>query len=831
MTRATPTAHDELAVRLTELRRTDLAVAGGKGANLGELIAAGFPVPPGFVVTTAGYLEATEPLDLEAMLEKTDVAAAAASIREAITALPVPTAVEAAIRAAYRELGEVAVAVRSSATAEDLPGAAFAGQQDTYLNIIGADAVVDAVRDCWASLWTDRAISYRARQGIAPGDVSIAVVVQCMVEADYAGVLFTANPVTGDRTQTVIDASPGLGEAVVGGLVTPDHYVLDEHGSVIERKPGKREVIVRYRAGGGVEHDDSADRAMAELEDAALVKLSRLGTDIGRLFDRPQDIEWALAGQTAWIVQSRPLTALPPQPLRVNPVRRLIGSIFSELLPIRPYPLDMSTWTVHGHGRILTRMVAEIPAVRIRITDLLPEPHGVVEQLIPANPRPSWRTLTTPFRMRERIRRFEPARWTEDDRFARFEQEVDELRAMDVATLPWPQLLEVPRQALATLDRFIDIRIDYLPRVGVDLVRLKLLLAVLGLRGENAALMRGGDTTTQQANRALAAITDVVRANPAWASAFQSREPVELLETVRTDNAFGPLRGAIDSFLDRYGHRETTSPFLMSQPTWSDDPDILVGSIRAMIAGAATGQQDAPEPPSEHVRGLRRVRFTRTGPAILRAAAAARAGVAFREDSHFHAMRPLPVLRAALLDAGRRLHKAGLLERPADVLHLRLEELEDVADPGAIDAELAERLRAQVVARSDRRDELAGAPLISPATLYRAHKRDDGLLATGIPARSGTVTGTVRVIRGPAEFGQLEPGEILVCPYTNPAWTPLFQTAAAVVVDSGGIASHAAIVAREYGIPAIMATGTGSTVLRTGQRVTVDGGSGQVRAA
>ncbi|HZJ09040.1 MAG TPA: PEP/pyruvate-binding domain-containing protein [Trueperaceae bacterium] len=250
-----------LVVGLRDLGRGDLAVAGGKGANLGELLRAGFPVPDGFVVTTHAYALAAE----RAGLSDASIAArlvsgtqGAAALRADLEAVTVPEEVAAAVTAARVRLGGGPVAVRSSATAEDLPGAAFAGQQDTYLNVVGEQELLAAVRRCWASLWTDRAVSYRERRGVGHGPVQIAVVVQRLVDAASAGVMFTANPVTGDRHETVVDASVGLGEAVVSGLVTPDHYLLDEHGRILDWSPGRREVVIRAAEGGGVAHDRSA---------------------------------------------------------------------------------------------------------------------------------------------------------------------------------------------------------------------------------------------------------------------------------------------------------------------------------------------------------------------------------------------------------------------------------------------------------------------------------------------------------------------------------------------------------------------------------------------
>ncbi|MGW9630902.1 PEP/pyruvate-binding domain-containing protein [Agromyces sp. NPDC055520] len=858
---ARDTRPDTLAVvGLGDVGRGDLAVAGGKGANLGELLRGGFRVPEGFVVTTDAYRRAFDgaALDGAALADAVPEVMGdddADRVREAVGAMNVPAAVEAAIVGAYRELAvadaapaALAVAVRSSATAEDLPGATFAGQQDTFLNIVGEHAVVDAVRRCWASLWTRRAVAYRTRAGIDHRDVAIAVVVQRLVDADTAGVMFTANPVTGARDETVVDASAGLGEAVVSGRVTPDHFVVAADGRVLERRLGRRELVIVPDAGGGVREvaGESGRPGMVggpaaegRLDDAALRSMACVGARIAQHFGEPQDIEWASARGELWIVQARSLTALPPEPVRVNPIRRLMTGIVAELLPIRPTPLDMTTWTVHGHGRILTRMLAEIPAIRVSVTDMLPEVDGVVDRLAPPDPRPSPRTLATPFRMAPRIRRFRTERWMEDPRFADFDRAVDALRAIDPGALDWTELVGVPRRALDILDGLITLRIDHLPRAGFDLVRLRLLLGVLGLGREASALTRGVRTRTGDANVAISELAKAVAADAARRAAFESSTDAELAAELAGEaggrGALAGLRTRVEAFDDEYGHRETTSAFLASEPTWGDDPAVLFGAIRALLARpVAPGAEAGPDAGAgefaaaeRRVLGRRRVRALHLGDEIAAAADRARAGIAFREDTHFHAMRPLSPLRRALLEAGARLVSAGVLTAPDEVFHLRYGELLAIDDPDALSTRERAQLAATVRQRASRRARYAGAPLISPLTV-RAARADADAVVSGTPAGGGRASGPARIIREPSEFARLAPGDVLVCPYTNPSWTPLFQIAAAVVVDTGGLASHAAIVAREYGLPTIMGTGSGTSVLRDGQIVTVDGDTGRV---
>ncbi|MBP2411889.1 pyruvate,water dikinase [Arthrobacter stackebrandtii] len=813
---------DALVAGLAQVGRGDLGMAGGKAANLGELIRGGFAVPDGFVVLTASYRAAIDAAGLA-------TGTAAGGLRGAIAAAPVPDNVAAAILDAYRRLGSGPVAVRSSATAEDLPGATFAGQQDSFLNIMGEPEVVDAVRRCWASLWTDRAVAYRNKAGIDHAQVQIAVVVQAMVDADTAGVAFTANPVTGVRSEIVVNASAGLGEAVVSGLVTPDQFVLSRDGRVLSRQAGLREVVIRSKPDGGTESQRGGTES-PPLGESALLRLAEVCSRIEQHFGGPQDIEWAMAGDRLWIVQARPLTAVPPAPVEVNPLRKLMTGIIAELLPVRPYPLDMSSWTVHGHGRILTRMMAEIPGIELSIEDILPESRGVVQEMVPPRPRPTVHTLTAPFRLVPKIRRFRPSNWMQDARFLAFDSDAAELSRLDVSGMAWAELVDVPRRAMAVLDGFITLRIDYLPRVGFELARLKVLLGLTGLGREFSSLSTVTATRTGDANRALRGLALAVSGNRQWRTAVLDNSPGELGDLIATDPAFAPLHQQIDGYLAEFGHRETTSAFLVSEPTWVDDPAVLYGAVRAMLdQPEPVGQEDRAGVAELRVAGRTRVPG-RLRAAIASAARGTRSGIAFREDSHFHAMRLVPPIRHAMLEAGARLTDAGILPSADAVFHLRLEEVTGIQEPATLTQGRKADLRALVEDRMRRRALLAGAPLISPLTL-KAGRDKGGSLVSGTPAGGGRATGAVRIIRGPGDFSRLLQGEIMVCPYTNPSWTPLFQIAAGVIVDTGGAASHAAIVAREYGLSAIMGTGTGTSVLRDGQRVTVDGTTGLVSGA
>jgi len=807
----------ELVMSLRDLDQEDVAIAGGKGANLGELVRAGLQVPDGFLVTTEAYARVVNLFDLKI----TDGVAGGdgVAIRASVEAAAMPADIQAAIADAYTALGSGPVAVRSSATAEDLPGAAFAGQQDTYLNIIGEAAVLDAVRRCWGSLWTDRAIAYRDRIGIEQTEVKIAVVVQRMINAEIAGVMFTADPVSGDRKTILVDASRGLGEAVVSGLVTPDHYVLDDTGNVRDFQQGRREVVIRSAAAGGVVREAGSTEDAQSLSDTVLAELAQLGTTIARHFGRPQDIEWAYADRRVWLLQARPMTALPPPPLKLNARQRVLGSVLLDYVPVRPYPIDMSTWVPYGPAGLMARVVGTF-GLRDAFEGFLPEDeYGVVDRFVPLAPRPTPRLLLTPWRIATLAHRYHPARWTDDRRFAAFLNHVRSLAAQDLMTMRWPWLKTIPRQALDLIRPIGDLRIDYLPGTMLSLLRLFIVLRVLG-RSALLADLLVTQTRTSDANHALEALADRLRDDPDLYDAVTTLDPKQLA-------AFPTFEAEFSAYLAEYGHRETVTPVLVTPPTQGDAPDTVLALIKVLAA-------EPPHPPEDHERVLHELlrhpllRGGRRRARVTHWVEAARAGVAFREDSHFYFLLPLPILRRSLLEMGRRLRDVGLLKRPEDVFHLRLEELEAINDPTTL--EDPDRLRAAVRSRSARREELAGVRLIDPAAVFPQRDAGDALI-TGTPASSGSATGPVRLIHGPAEFGRLAAGDVLVCPYTNPAWTTLFQRAAAVVVDSGGLGSHAAIVAREYGIPAVMGTGTGTTTLTDGQLVTVNGSTGRVSAA
>ncbi|XYH94680.1 PEP/pyruvate-binding domain-containing protein [Sorangium sp. So ce1128] len=821
---------------LRELGRGDVAVAGGKGANLGELIGAGFPVPDGFVVTTAAYDDFILKSGLAEAITGTPDSAypGGEALRKAIEAAALPDDLASAVVAAYQQLGHGPVAVRSSATAEDLPHAAFAGQQDTFLNVLGPAALLAAVQRCWASLWTDRAVAYRARQGIDPRGIKLAVVVQRMIPAEVAGVLFTANPVTGARDEIVIDASPGLGEAVVSGLATPDHYVLRRSHlglRIVARRRGRREVLVRPRADGGTEQvSASADEAPdPALPDATLRALARLGAAVARHFRGPQDVEWAVVSGTPWLLQARPITTLPAHGPHRPTKQEAFASMFADMLATRPYPMDLTTWGPGLYGAVL-RASAHFGLAGLPFARMFVEDDGVILRLRDdASYRITPRVLLAPAYLLWYCARHDPRRWRDLPTIPEAQARVRELDRRDLQKLSWEALIAMIHEAVALPEPLLGVpRRRYGPRAMAAVGLLRAVLWLVQQDDQLDVLQSGVETHTLATNRALESLAAQVRGDPALADLFARHEAEALADALQASAAGGGFLRDFHGFLYRYGHRET-SIFAVLEPTWKDAPEVVLGLLKGL---AATPPRPAPsQPPWEAARD-EILTLGPLKPALLRAAflrilAEARCFTEIREDTHFYSTMPMPVLRRTLLELGRRLVGAGVLDTSADIFHLRLDEVEGVNGTWPPRPALAAALRSTMERRRARRAALADTPVVDPRRVHRPDPPAD-VLVRGTPGSPGVAEGPVRVIRDGAEFGTLRPGDVLVAPFTTPAWTPLFQRAAAVVVDSGGAGSHAAIVAREYGIPAVMGVGDGTRRLKDGDPVRVDGNRGVV---
>jgi pyruvate,water dikinase len=880
-------AHQDLVRDLSAVDAGMLPIVGGKAANLGELIGAGLPAPPGFCVTTEAYKRvassAAIPFDALASAKTEDLAGLAARAREALLAAPIPEEVASAVRDAYARLGSAApVAVRSSATAEDLPFASFAGQQDTYLHIIGPDAVLDAVRRCWASLWTERAVVYRTTQRIDHRAVRLAVVVQRMVDAAIAGVLFTANPVTGRRRQAVIDASPGLGEAVVSGAVNPDHFVVDtETGQILERRIGDKRIEIRSKPGGGtvhVERPDGSDRAC--VTDAQVAALAALGDRVEKHYGAPQDTEWAIDAEgTLWLTQARPITTLYPLPARKRdglrvyfcfsvaqglnrPITamglaafRLIASCGARFMgfhvddPLAGPPayaeagqrlfIDLGTVLRGRVGRQFTRVLDVMEARTAAILRcLFDDPRLSVTQ-----------TSALPF-----VRRVLRIAF----RFGIPPRVVEALTRPEAALARVDRVgAELSRRLVLPASATPTDRLDFAERMLGEEILLAApktmpvaaagfgMLAFAGkLLGDDAKLgdlqtiLRGlPNNVTTEMDLALWDLAERIRKDEAAARVLSSSPAAELSRDYLAGSLPPALQDGLAGFLSRYGHR-AVAEIDIGMPRWSDDPAHILGVLAnyrklndpAMAPDALfdRGSREAEEMIATLVDRARR-RGALRGRLVRFALDRARKLSGLREIPKYNLIVGIAAVRRELGSVGAELVRRSTLENGDDVFFLDLTEARAALngrDQRALVRERRDSYEAELRRRHIPRVILSDGTEPEAQAVAAA---GDAALA-GTPASAGSVTATARVVMDPVG-AHLEPGEILVAPSTDPGWTPLFLTAGGLVMEMGGANSHGAVVAREYGIPAVVGVPDATARIATGQRITVDGAAGTVRFA
>jgi pyruvate,water dikinase len=505
----------------------------------------------------------------------------------------------------------------------------------------------------------------------------------------------------------------------------------------------------------------------------------------------------------------------------------MLASNFGEMLRIRPYPLDMATWLPALAGAV--EPLFGLLGLDWSLSRMFEEEDAVVVGFSANLPRPTWKILLAPAQLVWLILRYNPLHWQSDPLLAETQARVRDLESREVRVLSWEELLATVR--VAKRIPFLtagELRRRYFPRAVFALVRLRLLLGLLGHASQLGRLLSGAANKTLEANHALEQLAQNVRSDPNLANTFSTHTPEALWFALEARPAGRTFLVELHAFLDRYGHRETMISTAL-QPTWKDAPEVVLGMIKSFAAHPPQLQTGKPawQVARDELVQHPLLRVAPLRSAFLQILAEARALLQIREDTHFYATLPLPLFRRTFLEFGRRLVVAGVLDTPEDVFHLKLDELERIKDELPARSDLAAELRASMLRRKKERARLEGTPLVDPRLFPKSSPKGDELLR-GMPGSPGVVEGPACIVRDGFEFDKLVPGDVLVAPYTNPSWTPLFQRAIAVVVDSGSAASHAAIVAREYGIPAVMSTVTGTRTLRDGERIRVDGSQGTV---
>jgi phosphohistidine swiveling domain-containing protein len=872
--------------------RGSIGLAGGKALNLAELARAGFPVPPGFLVAATAYALAADASGVARLFPELSatppdstqrLAELAAEARAAILATDVAAEIAGPIAEAYAALGtDIAVAVRSSATAEDLPFASFAGQQDTYLNIKGLPAVLDAVRRCWASLFTDRAVAYRAKNGIAPQSVRIAVVIQRMVEATTAAVLFTANPLTGRRRQAVIDASPGLGEAIVSGAVNPDHYVVDSAtGQILERRIGERRGAAPTTAAREGPNGEPAAKGGACLSDEAVRELALLGARVEAHYGAPQDIELAFDAEgKVWLTQARPITTLFPLPegaptsdadLRVyfsgtadegvtRPITpmgmqafRLCGSAWADRLwGSRKFDRSRGpAWFREAAHRMyydITPLLRSSLARRA-LDALLPsfdQHSAAIVRALASDPR--FTPQKTPLRTVARAALTPLARGRVLSLMALCLASPERGRALGRPELEAAiALADVPPGAtpLDRLNRAEELLFDglgALPRTlmaplagGTALLVAQGLLGPRATRDEVQIALRGlPHNPTTEMNLALWDIARQARQSAEAVSALEREAPEELSARYRDGSLPAPLGEALGRFLARYGRRGVAE-IDMGLPRWSEDPSYLFGMLRNYLR--IEGEAAAPDAQFRRSReeGIAMAAELGARAAFVRGALVrfflgrARELTGTREAGKDDLTWLFEAARGLLWPVGEALAQSGRLDAAEDIWFLSIAE----ARTGLAGADLRPlaRARRESYARELGRKRVPAIFLsdgTEPVVDEDRSAADDGSGAlAGTGASPGKARGRARVLVEPAG-ARIEPGEVLVAPSTDPGWTPLFLTAGGLVMEKGGVMSHGAVVAREYGIPAVVGVSGATSRIASGQEIEIDGSSGRV---
>ena len=849
-----------------------LETVGGKGASLSNLVAAGLPVQPGFHITTAAYRHFVEANGLQQPMVEAAGAArpddpasmerVSATIRQILEGASIPEEVTAAVRRAYANLDgeQTPVAVRSSATAEDLPKASFAGQHQTFLNVRGAEALLEAVKRCWTSLWTARAIAYRSRQRIAPESVSMAVVVQRMVEANAAGVLFTANPANGRRDQVVIDAAWGLGEAIVGGEVTPDHLVVDrKSGRVLSRETADKKLMTVCTEEGTAERPVPAElRRMPILDDSMAGELARLGTKIEAQFGPPQDIEWAVADGQIAILQSRPITVLPepigevPSDWSVpDPTSLYFRTSYVELLPNPLSPL-FATMVADPIVRTLNEVAITELGIHLEDADGFTTVNGYGYMFMRLQP---WKWLGWLFKFPAFLPIvLQATRRLREEYRPRYEGSVERRKGESISEMTSTELLAGAQDLLyCGLQYYTGVQ-TVLPMVTLsEMLFSEFYNRLVRRAGDPPAqtFLLGFDSLPIQAEKSLYDLAVWCREHPGLVEVLINTPSDRSSDLLAADTPAADVEEGLwrewqyrfQAHLDRHGHMLYNLDFV--NPVPADEPAPLFDTMKFYIRGegvdpharqrqAAKRREEATEAVNSRLDGLRLRTFQR----LLRWAQSV---APERENALTSVGLGWPLLRQMLLELGRRLVIAGAIPRADDVFWLEKSEVEETAallDGGST---RIDSLAAVVEARKMtwRGQKRASPPMSLPQIgllkcidmgRFMVARADEqhGNVVRGIAASAGRVTATARVLEGPEDFGQVRPGEVLVARITTPAWTPLFAMASAVVTDIGGPLSHGSIVAREYGIPAVMGTGNGTQRITNGQSVTVDGDAGTV---
>ncbi|MGH1041126.1 phosphoenolpyruvate synthase [Bacillus wiedmannii] len=856
-----------------EIENTQLALVGGKGLNLGELSSVqGIQVPEGFCVTTVGYEKAIEQNDeLQTLLQqltklkredRTQIGGISKKIREVIMAVEIPSEVVEAVAHYLSRFGnEHAYAVRSSATAEDLPYASFAGQQDTYLNIIGKEAILQHVRKCWASLFTERAVMYRMQNDFEHNQVSICVVVQKMVFPEASGILFTADPVTSNRKVVSIDASFGLGEALVSGLVSADNYKVKE-GKITGKMIATKKLAIYALKEGGTETKqiDPAQQKLQTLSEQQILQLAQIGRQIESYFGCPQDIEWCVVDDTFYIVQSRPITTLYPIPEVNDGENHVYVSVGHQQMmtdPLKPLGMSLFQLTSFGQrfqagGRLFVDVAQRLasPTSRELLLNMIGNSEPLIKDaLTTVVERDDFITLLRDDEKEKSVGKSGPP--------ASSQPQVENNPAIVT------DLIEMNQASIEELKRNMQTKsgVDVLDFILEDIQQLKKILfhpqsmAVI-MAGMDASTWinekmgqwlgekNAADTLSQSVQNnitsemglALMDVADVIRPYPEVIAYLQHVENDNFLDELVQCKGGEKARDAIRTFLNKYGMR-CSGEIDITKTRWSEKPTTIIpmilNNIRDFEAGASKrkfekGLQEALNKEEELLERLQHLPDgTQKVEETKRMIRNIRNCIGYREYPKYGMINRYFIYKQALLKEAEQLVQSGVIHEIDDIYYLTFEELHEVVRTNKLDYELIHKQKNEY-----KLYEKLTPPRVmtSDGEIITGKYKRENLPAdaiVGLPVSSGVVEGRARIILN-MEEANLEEGDILITAFTDPGWTPLFVSIKGLVTEVGGLMTHGAVIAREYGLPAVVGVENATKRIKDGQRIRVHGTEGYI---
>lgn len=842
-----------------EIKKEDVMTAGGKGANLGEMTAAGITVPGGFVVTADAYKAFIKENHLEEMFRRELTEAgndeaklldAAKKFRHAISEGKLPEEVEKAVREKYAQLGEQArVAVRSSATAEDLPDASFAGQQETYLNVRGPEAVLTQIRNCYASLWGNRAVCYRSNQGYDQLSVALAVVIQKMVESEKAGVLFTVNPINQNPDEMQINASYGLGESVVSGKVTADSYLCDKQGKVKSCQIGSKETQIIYADTQGTAAtanaqctpddvitsdaqktpgDTAATKEVAVsekmqkarcLNDEEIAVLCAEALRIEKHYGCPMDIEWAIAGSSVYILQARAITTLHTdnaeeqkiiagylEGMQITGKARANMAFQLEKMPFAYRPLDydyiikinrQKAKIFQENGIILTSDpridddgIQTLPTSQVKINGGIFKLFGTLKLL------KNFAVCT------EKCRTF----------LAEYEDEIGKMRQIDFE-----------QKNVKECGEFLSYTLNLIGRLAYDRFKYALFPSFIARDMEKAVqkvdksytkfdLFWGLNNKTSEVTRDIAELAGKIKEDKALAADLLQGANYQTLY-----KKYPEMQSAFDSFLQKNGYKSDYNCYCVDARTLLENPDRLLHILQPLVATTETASGEKEQDFGKLMEQLKAI-YGSKYPALKERIEDFRYFHVVREETQYLWETVFYYVRKCLERTNMLLLSDTDYEH--GVANLFAEELIAACERGS----LSESDKEKIERRNSKHPLAQKVWDASKLLVFDA----DGDVLKGVSGSTGTAIGKVCIIHGPEEFYKMQKGDVLVCQLTDPEWTPLFNLASAVVADTGSSLSHAAIVAREYGIPAVLGVGFATTRFKDGDTIKVDGDKGEV---